>query len=111
MTIIDAGPLVALIDPSDIDHLRCLNAAAQLVDSRMVTTWPCLTEAMYLVGRRKGHVLQDAVWRMYRDGVLDIHHTSPDEADRMQALMTMFRDTPMDLADASIVAEYVCFYD
>ncbi len=33
-----------------------------------------------------------------------LHDLTPAEADRMAALMQQYRDTPMDLADASLVA-------
>ena len=41
---------------------------------------------------------------MRRAGRLKIHATTESEADRMDALMRQYRDIPMDLADASLVA-------
>lgn len=52
MILCDAGPLVALLDRSDADHLRCMAVLRGISD--MLTTWPCLTEAMYLLGRESG---------------------------------------------------------
>jgi uncharacterized protein len=45
----DAGPLVAVVDESDGDHQRCVSVLKHLSDP-MVTTWPVLTEALYLLG-------------------------------------------------------------
>ena len=70
----------------------------------MLTTWPCFTEAMHFLGRGGGHRLQDNLWDMRRDGRLEIHSTTESEADRMADLMRQYQDTPMDLADSSLVA-------
>lgn len=69
----------------------------------MVTTWPCLTEAMYLVGRATGARGQDVLWGYLSDGLVELHTPEADEWSRMRALMRRYGDTPMDLADASLV--------
>ena len=53
MTLVDAGPLIALIDRDDRDHQAC---AAELgnLSGPLVTTWAAFTEAMYLLGDRAG---------------------------------------------------------
>jgi predicted nucleic acid-binding protein len=104
MNFIDAGPMFAIIEPSDPNHLRCVEVLDDLPPAPMFTTWPCFTEAMYLLGRDGGYHDQDLLWRMYESGKIVIHETSPAEIDRMRALMRQYRDTPMDLADASLVA-------
>lgn len=70
----------------------------------MVTTWPCFTEAMYLLRRAGGYPSQRALWQLRSAGRLLVHDLSPDETDRMAVLMDTYRDQPMDLADASLVA-------
>ena len=103
MIVVDAGPLVALIDRGEPDHGRCVDALSSLT-APMVTTWPALTEAMYLVGSAGGWKAQDALWRLLERG--DLQLVPLDEAlqKRTRALMSKYRDTPMDLADASLVA-------
>ena len=84
--------------------LRALLAAAGLPAGPLVTTWPCLTEAMYLLGRAAGAAGQDALWGLAAAGRLVVREAGPGEAGRMAELMRVYRDLPMDLADASVVA-------
>jgi predicted nucleic acid-binding protein len=51
----------------------------------MVTTWPVLAEALYLVGRVRGWQAQQMLWDLINDSVLELA-------------------THMGLADASLVA-------
>jgi uncharacterized protein len=103
VTICDASPLIALINQSDINHTRCVNALSGLSAS-LVTTWSCFTEAMYLLGRYGGWSAQQEVWGYVADQILVLHLNSEDELARIQVLMEQYRDLPMDLADASLVA-------
>jgi uncharacterized protein len=100
----DTGPLVALINRNDPNHQICLAATRDMSGSRMTTTWPCFTEAMYLLHRVAGHRAQAALWELLRAGLLVLHELSPAECERMSQLMQKYRDQPMDLADASLVA-------
>lgn len=47
MTLIDTGPLVAMLDRGESDHARVVETLGSL-SGRLATTWPVLTEAMYL---------------------------------------------------------------
>ena len=104
MTLGDTGPMVALIDRDDPHHVRCVAMLATLPPSPILTTWPCLVEAMYLLGRAGGIAAQDELWGFLADGLIAIHQPAPDEWGRMRQLMNRYRDTPMDLADASLVS-------
>ena len=70
----------------------------------LVTTWSCFTEAMYLLGRYGGWLAQQELWNYVADQILVFHINGEEEQTRMQLLMEQYRDTPMDLADASLVA-------
>jgi predicted nucleic acid-binding protein len=102
-TLTDTGPLVALIDQGDEHHNRCMRIAAE-VPVPLVTTWPCFTEAMYLLGSRTGWTGQQALWMLVSDGIITLHSSVKAEEERMKVLMEQYRDRPMDLADASLVA-------
>jgi predicted nucleic acid-binding protein len=101
--LVDAGPLVALIDAGEPDHKGCVTALEDLT-APMVTTWPAFTEAMYLLGSAGGWRAQNALWALVERG--DLHVVELDESlrKRTRTLMAKYADTPMDLADASLVA-------
>ena len=103
MTLTDTGALVALLDRDDQHHRACMATAQHLSGSTLLTTWPCFTESMYLLGQMGGHRYQATLWMLRATGRLSLHDLSTSEADRMKVLMEKYRDTPMDLADASLV--------
>lgn len=103
MILTDTGPLVALLDTDDPNHNVCLKVAQRLPAQPLLTTWPCFTEAMYLLGAVGGHAYQAELWRLWSDGKLVLHDLTTAELERMIILMAKYHDTPMDLADASLV--------
>ena len=102
MTLTDAGPLVALLDINEAKHEVCRLLLPSLTKP-LVSPWPCYTEAMYLIGKTTGYPGQKALWRLRSSGRLRLKETTSEEADQMEALMEKYKDTPMDLADASLV--------
>ena len=104
MTLTDTGPLVALVNEYDPNHTACAAAAKMLPAGPLLTTWPCFTEAMYLLFRAGGYPAQASLWQMRSSNQLGLHDLTVYEVDRMVSLMDKYRDTPMDLADASLVA-------
>ena len=104
MILIDTGPLVALNNRNDSHHTKLVETSQALESETLLTTWQCFTEAMHFLGRDGGHHLQSSLWDMRRAGRLDIHSTTESEADRMEELMRQYRNVPMDLADASLIA-------
>jgi predicted nucleic acid-binding protein len=101
MTLIDTGPLVALFDPRDASHARC-KRVLQGLSGRLFTTVSVLTEAF--------HMLEPASrgadnLRLFILGggaaALDLGDAT---LSRAFELMETYRDHPMDLADASLVA-------
>lgn len=103
MTLTDTGPLVGLIDEDDAYCASCTRILPTLTPP-LVTPWPCFTEAMHLLFRAGGSAAQEKLWEYVTLGFLVIHAPSEAEQARMQQLMGKYRDTPMDLADASVVA-------
>ena len=98
--LVDTGPLVALLDRSDPDHVACQETLSSLNDS-MVTVWPVITEAMYML--RAYWQAQEALWEMIEIGAVEILQLGIDDVPRIKELMRKYRDLPMDLADAALV--------
>ena len=103
MTLTDAGPLVALLDRGEVDHQRCVAALSGL-SAPMLTTWPALTEAMYLLGDAGGWQGQHALWSLIERSDLAVANLDEALMRRSRALMAKYADRPMDLADATLVA-------
>lgn len=103
MTLSDAGPMVALLSENDQNHARCV-AVLPSLSTPLVTTWPCIAEAMYFLGKNGGQHAQDKLWQLLEDGTIQIHVNDETEREQMRALIRKYSDLPMDLADASLVA-------
>ena len=102
MILTDSGPLVAIIDRADEDHAACVASLSGL-RGPMTTTWPVLTEAMYLLGSRAGWMAQDALKRLVNRGDIALNDLGKPDVDRCRALMERYKSLPMDFADASLV--------
>lgn len=103
MILCDTGPLVALIDRDDPYHTQSVATLRTLPADPLLTTWPCLVEAMYLLWRAGGLPAQEELWSYLADSLVVLHTPEPREWERMQILMRQYHDSPMDLADASLV--------
>ncbi|THF55595.1 type II toxin-antitoxin system VapC family toxin [Pseudothauera rhizosphaerae] len=98
--IVDAGPLIALFNPADRDHARCVDFLRGC-ESALMTTWPVLTEAMHLLRFSVDAQLRLLNWAERGGlGIVDLEQGSVASA---AGLIDKYRDRPMDLADASVV--------
>ncbi|MFZ1860376.1 MAG: PIN domain-containing protein [Candidatus Competibacter sp.] len=100
MILVDTGPLVALFDPADRDHLRCAQRLSR-IEEPLCTTVPVLTEAFHLLDpssigsqRLMDFVAAHGLMVWYLDDAALV---------RAFELMVRYADHPMDLADASLV--------
>jgi predicted nucleic acid-binding protein len=98
--LVDAGPLVALLDRSDQHHRACVEAS-RTIRGPLVSVWPAITEAMYLLGVSAD--AQDALWDMLDTQTVVLARLDLADVPRMRELMRKYRDRPMDLADAALV--------
>ena len=103
MTLIDAGPLVALIDADEADHEVCRAVLGSLA-LPLVTTWPAFSEAMYLLSRAGGTSGRQALWSLALSDRLHVPDLSRSAVERSAELMAKYADLSMDLADATLVA-------
>ena len=98
--VVDAGPLVALLNRGDSHHEAC-RLAARKFQRPLLTIWPAFTEAMYLLST--SHLAQDALWQQVESEALLIMPLEQKDCLRMRFLMRKYRDQPMDLANADLI--------
>ena len=104
MLIVDTGPLVALIDRRNPAlHAQC-SAIVKRENGLLFTTVSCLTEAMYFLRGLCGWKGQAILWEYVRQSQLVVDAQIYPELARASRLMEQYKDTPMSLADASLVA-------
>jgi predicted nucleic acid-binding protein len=102
MILCDAGVLLCLVDRTQPQHNAYRRAVTRLA-TPLVTTWPCLTEAMYLALHRGSWVMQKQLGKLLLDKLLTIYEIQESDYIRLFGLMEQYRDRPMDLADATLV--------
>ena len=101
MIFLDTGPIVAFFDASDDYHRRCVEILKGIKEP-LITSWPVLTEAFYLLGF--SWKAQDNLWEFLQRGGVEVLPLSVRMKIRCRELMGKYRDLPMDLADATAVA-------
>ena len=102
MILCDTGIIVAALDPNDNDHHLCAKML-KTVRAPLLTTWPCMTETMYLIGDRAGYRGQEKLREYIERGAVQFSVPTLDDALRACKLMRQYADVPMDFADASLV--------
>ncbi len=101
MIAIDTGPIVALFDKDDDKHRLCTDIFKGIREP-LITTWPVLTEAFYLLNFSAG--AQDNLWEFIERGAVSAYHIDAAMMKVCRKLMSKYKDLPMDLADATLVA-------
>ncbi|WP_019498089.1 type II toxin-antitoxin system VapC family toxin [Pseudanabaena sp. PCC 6802] len=102
MILCDAGVLLCLVDRTQPKHDPYKSAISRL-KKPLVTTWPCLTEAMYLALHRSGWQMQQKLGQLLLEKLLVVYEVQESDYGRLIELMEQYRDRPMDLADATLV--------
>jgi predicted nucleic acid-binding protein len=92
---------VAFFDKDDRYHSLCVEILKEIKEP-LVTTWPVLTECFYLLNF--SWEVQDSLWLFTQRGGVEIYPLEKDFLVRCRELMKQYRDLPMDLADATLVA-------
>jgi len=97
--LVDSGLIVGLFDRNDQHHQRAVELMAS-IDARLYTTWPVLTEACHLLDFHPNAATDALEW------LIEARVHLADKSDDLFAIrawMVRYRDTPMDLADASLM--------
>lgn len=98
--LVDTGPLVAFFSRRDECHAACIEILKTL-HAPLVTVWPVITEAMYLLAF--SDVAQEGLWQFLLARTLLLLPLEYTDLDRMRELMKRYHDHEMDLADAALV--------
>lgn len=99
--LLDAGPIVAYLDPDDRDHVRVAEGLDRFAGA-LITTSAVVTEAMYSVRRREQGFTLMARFASTAPLVVE-DYSQPPQLLRAAELMQRYADTPMDYADATLV--------
>ena len=100
-SLLDASVMVALFDDADINHEHYL-AKMQANRVMLATTWPCVTEASYILSPRN-HL---ALLHWLHSGGAEVMGFDTSDLEPMMGWMRKYsemRKALMDLADASLV--------
>jgi predicted nucleic acid-binding protein len=101
VVLVDTGPLVALLDPSDRQRARIRAAFGALDRAELVTTEAVVTEVSYLLDFSVE--AQAALQTLLAAGRPRVVPIEQDERRALAEMMTKYRSLPMDYADATLV--------
>jgi uncharacterized protein len=102
--LIDTGAILALLDRTDRWHQPCVDAFQQL-RLPLITSEAVLTELFHVIGSNVGGNRREteAAWKFLRSGAVELMAMADSELPDVHALMSRYRDRPMDFADATLV--------
>lgn len=100
LALVDAGPIVAYYNKTDSYHIQICDYF-QSCTFQLITTDPCLAEAMYLL--RESHQVQSSLARDVAEGIWQRETLIYDDFERMAVLFEKYRDLPADFADLSLI--------
>ncbi|GAA0725078.1 type II toxin-antitoxin system VapC family toxin [Dokdonella soli] len=103
MILADSGFWIALGNRRDRHHASARAALEHWAKEGFASTWPVLTEVTHLLAARVGVAQAVAFIESIARGACEIPAPPDDALLRAHALMSRYRDLPMDLADASLV--------
>lgn len=98
--LIDTGAILAIVESGDRWHRSCLEALRSST-LPLLTTEAVLTESFHLIGKSSYHL--DRAWAFVRSGAISVRSMSDADLLELHALMTHYKDRPMDFADATLV--------
>src|SRR5579864_7958616 len=93
--LLDAGPLVAIVNRLDACHQRCADQLT-LFSAPLVTCWPVLAEAFYLV--RRNHTAVSGLFRGFAENLWEIAPIAPEALPWLEMFMKRYQDLGAQLA-------------
>jgi len=99
-TLIDTGPIVAIINADDPYHTQCTEAIKRL-PVPLHTCWPVITEAAYLLRKHPQGIAK--LFEMLRTQVSSLAHLSQSDLSPIESILTKYADQKFQLADAALM--------
>lgn len=99
IAVVDTGPLYAVADADDDEHVRCLDVL-QRADLDLIVPALVIAEATYLIGSRLGAAAEAAFLR----GLATFEVESPQAEDwpAIGSMVERYADFPLGGTDASV---------
>ena len=102
VVLLDTGPIVALLHNGDSQHTQCVEEAKRLKKRQLLTTWPVLTEAAWLL-RARPKAVGELLTSVAR-GSFQVAELEPiAAASWIAAFFNRYHDREPQLADASLL--------
>jgi uncharacterized protein len=98
--LIDTGAILAILDRNDRQHRACLEAYQEF-RFPFLTSNAVLTELFHLL--RPARIEMEAAWAFVESDAIELATITDAELPAIHALMSRYRDHPMDFADATLV--------
>lgn len=98
--LVDTGPLVAILSRNDEHHRACVDALRQM-PGPLLSCWPVITEAAWLL-RASPRAVQQLL-RSIDGSFLELLPLAGTEADAIATLMRQYEDLRPQLADLALV--------
>lgn len=99
----DTGVLIDAMSVSKKKSEACRRALSS-ASTPLITTWPCIAEAMHILGKRGGGwPIQSRLAGLIEGSLLNPYDIQRTDFSRLFFLMAQYKDRPMDLGDASLV--------
>jgi predicted nucleic acid-binding protein len=97
--LLDTGPMVALFSEDDEHHQRCSDALTALIPP-LVTCWPVVTEAAWLLRTRPMSLHQ--LFESFDNGLFVLLTLDATDLPAIAALMKRYEDAAIQFADAAL---------
>jgi predicted nucleic acid-binding protein len=99
IAIVDSGPLYAVADADDDDHVRCAQVLER-ADLDLIVPALVVAEVTYLVGSRLGPAAEAVFLRGLAS--LEVEAPAPEEWGAIGDLIERYADFPLGATDASV---------
>lgn len=99
--VVDAGPLMALFQPSDTYHRAAIAFLARLESATLVTNMLIVGEVAAMLRPHHTRLVVGLNWMVAN---IEIDPASGADLSKSIEIVEKYKDLPADLADASLVA-------